>query len=158
MSKKVFFEALINVWKIKKSVGRDTGIDQAIKFALTGGLGTITNLALFFICADIANLPAVPISVGCFIIAGTQNYFIHHNWSFAENTKGTKPTIKQWALFLVSSLAGLAVNIGVMNLMLQNLSLPFKVLAQAAGILSGMVINFIATKFFVFRRSKNANQ
>ncbi|GMO51381.1 MAG: hypothetical protein Pg6C_16110 [Treponemataceae bacterium] len=48
---------------------------------------------------------------------------------------------------MASSLAGLAVNIGVLNFMLASFVLPFKVVAQGFGILCGMIINFIAAKF-----------
>jgi putative flippase GtrA len=39
-----------------------------------------------------------------------------------------------------------------MNTMLKNIVLPYKVIAQACGILSGMIINFIMARFIVFRR------
>jgi dolichol-phosphate mannosyltransferase len=155
MSRKVFLEALINVWKIKKDFRMDTGLYQAIKFALTGGLGTVTNLLIFFLCADIANLPATAVSVGCFIVAGTQNYIINHKWSFAKNTGGTNPSIKKWAVFLCSSVIGLIVNISVMNIILKNIVVPYKVIAQAAGIFSGLGVNFIMSKFVVFKKKEN---
>jgi dolichol-phosphate mannosyltransferase len=84
MSKKIFLEALINIWKIKKAVGVETGLDQFAKFAMTGALGTITNLLIFFLCADIVKLSEIPVSVFCFLIAATQNYVINHKWSFKE--------------------------------------------------------------------------
>jgi dolichol-phosphate mannosyltransferase len=49
ISKKIFFEAFLNVWKIKFTVGKYTTFTQFVKFALTGGIGTITNLILFFL-------------------------------------------------------------------------------------------------------------
>jgi len=129
-------------------------LGQRPQSAVTGGLGTVTNLALFFLCADIAGLPAQPVSVGCFVAAGTQNYLLHHKWSFAEVTAGEKPSLKKWLLFLCSSLFGLAINLAVMSGMLRTFILPYKVIAQACGILAGMVVNFAASKLFVFR-SKN---
>jgi dolichol-phosphate mannosyltransferase len=47
MSKEIFLEALLNIWKIKRDVGKNTAPDQFFKFAVTGGLGTITNLVIF---------------------------------------------------------------------------------------------------------------
>jgi putative flippase GtrA len=152
MSKKIFFEALLAVWKIKKDVGRDTGIDQAIKFAVTGGLGTITNLLIFFLCADKAGLPEIPVSIVCFIIAGTQNYIINHKWSFSTKSDKHPLRIKQWLGFLCASLLGLAVNIAVMTLVIVHWTLPYKFIAQACGIAAGMVINFTLSKLFVWRR------
>ncbi|GMO48693.1 MAG: hypothetical protein Pg6C_11320 [Treponemataceae bacterium] len=154
MSKGIFFEALVNVWKIKRSVGKNTAAGQFAKFAVTGGLGTITNLAIFFLCADKAGLPEIPVSVGCFIIAGTQNYIINHKWSFAEKSGKTKPAIKQWAMFLCASLLGLAVNVAVMAFVVASFSLPYKFIAQAAGIAAGMGINFTLSKLFVFKGVK----
>jgi putative flippase GtrA len=160
MSKKIFFEALLTVWKIKRYAGKDSGVYQFIKFALTGGLGAITNLFIFFLCADKAGMPEIPVSIVCFLIAGTQNYIINHKWSFAGKTASsaeTKPaplSIKQWLGFLCASLLGLAVNIAVMTLVIAHWTPPYKFIAQAIGIVAGMVINFFASKYFVFKRIK----
>ncbi|MDR0472088.1 MAG: glycosyltransferase family 2 protein [Treponema sp.] len=153
MSKKILFEALIKIWKIKKSVG-DTAIDQFIKFGMTGGLGTITNLLLFFTFADKISLPEIPISIVCFIIAGTQNYIINHKWTFLTNTVNSRLSVKKWLAFLSGSLVGLIVNIVVMQLMIINLDLPFKFIAQACGIAAGMLINFFFSKFIVFKNKR----
>jgi dolichol-phosphate mannosyltransferase len=154
MSASYFVKALADVWRIKFACTKNKTLLQMLKFAVTGGLGTLTNLALFFLFADIAKLNATAVSAGCFIIAGAQNYMLHHKWSFAENTGGTKPSFRKWLVFMASSLLGLAVNIGVLNFILASFVLPFKVIAQGCGILSGMIINFIAAKFIVFRRRK----
>jgi putative flippase GtrA len=145
-----FVKALLDVWHIKFFCIKNDTTKQMIKFALTGGLGTVTNLVLFFLGSDIAKLPEIPVSIDCFVIAGTQNYYLHHRWSFAKNTEGVKPSPRKWLTFLLSSLLGLGVNIVVMNTMLQKIVLPYKVIAQACGILAGMVINFILAKFIVF--------
>jgi putative flippase GtrA len=154
MSASYFVKAFADVWRIKFACVKNKTLKQMLKFAVTGGLGTLTNLALFFLFADIAQLNATPISVGCFIIAGAQNYMLHHKWSFAENTGGIKPSFRKWLMFMTSSLAGLAVNIGVLNFILASFALPFKVIAQGFGILSGMIVNFIAAKCIVFRIRK----
>jgi putative flippase GtrA len=142
LSKKILFEALINVWKIKKASGRETGLDQLIKFSITGGLGTVTNLAVFFLCADILNLPEIPVSIGCFLIAVTQNYIINHKWSFSANMQGSALSFKRFFLFLSGSLIGLTVNIIVMKSMIMYFNLPYKFIAQACGIAAGMIFNF----------------
>ena len=151
ISNNTLIEALFIVWKIKKNVGIDTGIDQFIKFAITGGLGTITNLLIFFLCVDIAGLPPVPISVLCFFVAGVQNYIINHKWSFKQNNPTEPLSLKKWFLFMCGAVLGLLVNISVMRFMLSRFVLPWKTIAQAFGILSGLVINFIVSKLVVFR-------
>jgi len=133
-------------------------IYEFIKFGVTGGLGTITNLLIFFLLVDLGKLPEILISIGCFIAAGTQNYFLNHLWSFREYTGNTPVSVKRWAMFLFGSLAGLGVNILVMKLVIMNFVLPWKFIAQACGIAAGMVINFIISKFVVFRRLNNAGE
>ena len=130
-------------------------IKEFVKFGITGGLGTITNLLIFFLLADLLNFPEVPVSVFCFIVAGTQNYFLNHLWSFREETGKTPVSVKKWASFLFGSLVGLALNILVMKLILVNFELPWKFIAQACGIAAGMVINFIISKWIIFKRVKN---
>jgi putative flippase GtrA len=152
MSRKIFFEALINIWKIKLTAGRNTALVQFIKFSVTGALGAITNLIIFFVCADKAGLPEIPVSVGCFLIAGTQNYCINHRWSFARDGTKTAPSFKRWLMFLCASLLGLGVNITVMTQLLAHWTLPYKFIAQAFGIAAGMAVNFTLSKLFVWRR------
>jgi putative flippase GtrA len=150
MSKKIFFEALLTVWKIKR---HDTAA-QFFKFAVTGGLGTITNLLFFFVFVDISGLPEIPVSIGCFLIAGTQNYIVNHRWAFAGKMIEIPLSIKQWVLFLFASFLGLAVNIMTMKLIILHFSLSYKVIAQACGIAVGLGVNFPFSKNIAFKNKK----
>jgi putative flippase GtrA len=154
MSKKIFAEALMNIWKIKKSAGADTGIDQFFKFAVTGGLGTVTNLALFFGGADKLKFPEIPVSIFCFFIAATQNYAVNHKWTFRKNTVKEALSLKKWGQFIRVSLLGLGVNIILMEVILRHFVLPGKYIAQACGIAAGMIVNFSLSKFVVFKNQK----
>jgi putative flippase GtrA len=133
-------------------------IFEFIKFGITGGLGTITNLLIFFLLADLLKLPVIPVSIFCFVIAGTQNYFLNHLWSFREYTGKTPVSVIKWLSFLSGSLLGLGINIGVMYTIVSNFTLPWKFIAQACGIAAGMVFNFLISKFIIFRRKENAEQ
>jgi putative flippase GtrA len=129
----------------------DTDFDQFIKFCLTGALGIVTNLPIFFLCVDIFMLPEIPVSIFCFFIGASQNYIINHQWSFRRNTAHESPSIKKWAQFITGSLCGLVVNIVVMEIVLMNFALPFKFIAQAFGIAAGAVVNFLMAKMVVFK-------
>jgi len=152
MSKKIFFEALFNIWKIRNS--DKPALAEFFKFAVTGGLGTVTNLVIFFLLSDLLGFYEIPVSIGCFLIAATQNYFINHFWSFRKTTKSAAPSFKKWALFICASLAGLALNLLVMKAVLAFWNPPYKVIAQGTGILAGMAVNFAFSKIFVFGGKK----
>jgi putative flippase GtrA len=158
MSSSFLLKALADVWKIKNITPPNTHkkncfIKEFIKFGITGGLGTITNLLIFFLLVDLSKLPEIPVSILCFIVAGTQNYFLNHLWSFREYTAKTPVSVKKWIAFLSGSLLGLGINIGVMYTIIVNFTLPWKFIAQACGIAAGMVFNFIISKFIIFRRT-----
>ena len=155
MSKKIFLEAFINIWKIKKNTKSENAVDQFIKFSITGGLGTVTNLIIFFLCADLAGLHEIPVSIGCFLIAVTQNYLLNHTWSFRRKLYAEPLSIKKWAMFTCGSLLGLVINISVMRFILMHFTLPWKFIAQACGIAAGMIVNFIISKYIIFYRRKN---
>jgi dolichol-phosphate mannosyltransferase len=163
MSGSFLLKALGDVWKIKKNTDFGNGyapfvhkkhrlISEFFKFGITGGLGSVTNLAIFFFLVDRAGLPEIPISILCFIIAGTQNYFLNHYWSFREQTENTNVSVKRWFFFLCTALLGLGINILVMYTIITNFTLPYKTIAQACGIGVGMICNFLTAKFIVFRK------
>jgi dolichol-phosphate mannosyltransferase len=99
-----FVKALVDVWHIKLMF-LNNSIKQFIKFGITGGIGTITNLILFFLFADRIGLPEIPVSIGCFSVAGTQNYIINHKWSFANAIVASKLSIRKWTFFYVYHLS-----------------------------------------------------
>jgi len=156
MSGSYFIKALLDVPRIKLMCLNNT-LKQLIKFAITGGLGTITNLIIFFLLVDKLHLPEAPVMVFCFLVAGTQNYIINHKWSFARIMRDTALSIKKWFEFLCGALAGLAVNMAVTILISHNFNLPYKVIAQACGILAGMFVNFTVSKLVVFKKQKKGD-
>ncbi len=125
-----------------------------VKFGIVGGLGTITNLLIFFIFVDILNFIPEVISIIAFIIAATQNYFLNHLWTFKELTKDEKVSFISWSKFILTSLIGLTINIIVLTLIIHFINPPYKVIGQFFGILSGMAFNFLGSKFFVFKTKK----
>jgi putative flippase GtrA len=131
---------------------------EFLKFGITGGLGTITNLTIFFISVDLFGFSPVLMSIVCFVIAGTQNYFINQNWAFRGDAVCIRFSFIKWLKFLSGSLIGLLINILVMKFILAHFELLFKFIAQGCGIASGMMINFIISKYFIFRRKKDPQE
>lgn len=127
---------------------------KVFRFGITGGLGTITNLVLFFIFADKLNFPDILVNVCCFFIAASQNYIINHLWTFREQTS-TGLSVKLWGKFILSSLAGYICNLIVYLIISRAFTWQFKVIPQAIGILCGMCINFIFSNFFVFKKTND---
>ncbi|MEO0294172.1 MAG: GtrA family protein [candidate division WOR-3 bacterium] len=122
------------------------------KFAFVGFLGTITNLSIFFIFVDIFNLWPNVFAVLAFLVAGTQNYILHHKWTFKKIMEEETLSLLSWLKFNLTTLIGLAINLLVLNLILYLFHPPYKVIAQGCGVIFGTVFNYLGSKHFVFRK------
>ncbi|MBN2532525.1 MAG: GtrA family protein [Spirochaetales bacterium] len=128
------------------------------KFALVGFGGMLTNLAIFYIFVDILKLWENAIAVIAFLIAGTQNYILHHLWTFRESTAGKKLSILSWVKFNLAASAGLGISLIVMNLILYFFSVPLKVIAQGCGVFAGTIVNYLASKYFIFNKKETEDK
>jgi putative flippase GtrA len=135
--------------------GLPPGMRQLVRFAIAGGLGTVTNLGLFFVLVDLGDLPPLFGMLLGFGVAASQNYVLNELWTFATGSGGGLSR-RRYAKFLVASLAGLAVNAVVLFALLAAFDFPFAVIPQAAGIAAGMLFNFAASRWFIFRRGDDA--
>ncbi len=125
------------------------------KFAFVGFLGTITNLSIFYIFVDILGLWANVFAVIGFLIAGAQNYTLHHKWTFKKVMGGERLSVRGWIKFNMTTLVGLAANLLVLNLILHFFNVPYKVIAQGCGVAFGTVFNYLGSKHFVFKKTDN---
>ena len=121
---------------------------------MVGGLGTITNLTIFFLLVDILNFVPVPITVGAFIITVIQNYLLNHYWTFSDVTKKNSANLNGLIKFLFLAVIGLSINIMVLTTILSVFNPQFKVIAQAFGIAGGTLFNFIGAKYWIFYEQK----
>lgn len=125
---------------------------QALRFAATGGLGTVTNLVVFYFLVDVGGLAPLLGAVACFAVAVSQNYVLNELWTFAT-ASGAGLSLRRYLKFVAASLLGLAVSASVLWGLLQLYPFPLAVIPQAIGIATGMVVNFTVSRLIVFRRS-----
>jgi putative flippase GtrA len=135
-----------------------------IKFAIVGGAGTITNLAIFFFFADFLNFYPLFVSVLSFCVSVTQNYLFNAAWTFSDTTGRKRFSLRgvrfgrRYFLFVSSSLIGLGVNVAILYTLSRFFSFPLKTIPQAIGILCGMVANFTLAKTVVFKEKSTFHQ
>jgi putative flippase GtrA len=93
-----------------------------------------------------------------FLLAGIQNYILHHKWTFRETTCGENISFYGWIKFNLTTLVGLGINLIVLNIILYFFTVPYKVIAQFCGVGSGTVLNYLGSKYFVFTKKKVINE
>ena len=121
------------------------------RFLIVGFLGTITNLSIFFIFVDLLKYQANLISIFTFFISSFQNYILNHHWTFFEKTKFFNKSINAYIKYFIVALSSLILNLIVLNIVLNFFDLSYKVFAQALGIATGTIINFVGSKNWVFK-------
>tara|TARA_Y100000590_G_scaffold152262_1_gene174840 strand:- start:540 stop:917 length:378 start_codon:yes stop_codon:yes gene_type:complete len=121
------------------------------KFLAVGLLGTITNLTLFYIFVDIMMFPALQISIITFLIASLQNYILNHFWTFTKDMGANSPKISNYFRFLLVATIGLFINLLILWWFIETFDPAIKVVAQAFGIAGGTMINFLGSKYWVFK-------
>lgn len=132
-------------------------LKKLLKFGITGGLGTITNLILFFILSDLAHLNPSFVSFLCFLLCASQNYCLNHIWTFKTENEGRPLSFKLYIRFLLGSLFAFFVNLLTLNMLLHFFEWKYTVIPQGIGILAGMVLNFLFSNFFVFKKDNKDN-
>ena len=94
-------------------------------------------------------------------IAGTINYlsflamfnifFVYHFWTFKKKIDENPPQIANYFRFLSVSLIGLTINLLILWWYINTFDPSIKVVAQAIGIAGGTTINFLGSKYWVFK-------
>ena len=124
------------------------------KFLTVGLLGTLTNLILFYIFVDRWDFSALPVSTIIFLISSIQNYYLNHIWTFSDRTVNQPVGLSSYVKYLFIALAGLGINLFLLWGILFLFTPPLKVMAQAFGIAGGTIINFMGSKYWIFRKNE----
>ena len=145
------------------------------RFALVGGLGFIVDLSIYALLSLI--MPPLYARAIAFWCSVTSNWYLNRHFTFATNItdeSNEADKLKQWSLFVITSLIAFVPNMGIYYLMMQlgqedNLQtlLPIYLLpsfvevsllitlwpyfALVPGIFVGMLVNFIGSKYWVFK-------
>ena len=122
-------------------------VRRLARYAVTGGAAAATDLGAFALLCP-AVLP-VPAAAACaFTLAALLNYTLTSHFVFRHPLG-----LKRFGLFLMVSLAGLTVNVGVTIAGAWALDLP-AVAAKAGGIAAAFLINFWLNSLIVFRAAR----
>jgi putative flippase GtrA len=120
------------------------------KFLVVGLLGTVTNLAVFFVIVDLRKWNPTFGAIVAFAVSVAQNYVLNHTWTFAHRVRGAPVSLRGYMRFLLVALTALGLNLIVLWSVLAVFDPPWKVVAQAAGIMAGTAVNYVGSKFWVF--------
>lgn len=123
---------------------------QPLQFALVGSSGAVVDLATFSLLwlvwpTDIARAIAI-------WVAMTWNFWLNRRltFSYARN----RPLFRQYIFFCLSCLLGAVINWSTFSVLYHSSKFysEWPVPAAIVGILAGTVVNFLMSKYMVFKR------
>ena len=133
-------------YRIGAAARRPASWIQLLKFGLVGGVGYLINLVVFAVLAGVLDVHHVVAAIGAFCVAVTNNFVLNRYWTFEP---GQGPAHFQAARFFAVSLASLALNIAVLELLISN-HWTGELVAQAIAVAVAMPFNFLGNKLWTF--------
>ncbi len=131
-------------------------LSQALQFAAVGVSGLAVNLLVLTLAMRLSATHAKAVAAGIAVSIVT-NFLLNRRFTFTAGGRAGS-AIRQFALFVVTSMIGALVNFAVTLRVARAAPTRPLQLAACAGVLAGMSFNFLANRYIVFRANKNAEQ
>lgn len=131
---------------------------KVVRFGAVGVVNTLIDFAVLNLLLALFGVtggwPLVLCNAVAFLGASLNSYFLNKRWTFAQ--KGSA-SLRQYAVFLVLAVGGLAINSVVLYLLVTGISRPSWVsptlwvnVAKAAATVASLVWNYLACRYVVF--------
>jgi putative flippase GtrA len=133
-------------YRIGAAARRPASWKQLLKFGLVGCSGYLINLAVFALLIDGAGAHHIGAAIAAFCVALSNNFLWNRHWTF-ESSEG-HPGF-QAARFLAVSVAALAINLAVLEILISTGSMG-GLTAQAIAVAVAMPFNFLGNKLWTF--------
>ncbi len=119
---------------------------QLFKFGLVGGSGYLINLGVFALFTGPLGVHHILAAVAAFVVAVSSNFWWNRHWTFAAHGGAVH---FQAARFFAVSIAGLAINLAVLQALVASGSVG-DLAAQAIAVAVAMPFNFICNRLWTF--------
>lgn len=90
------------------------------------------------------------------MVAVTGNYCLNAKWTFGNASSPTRLGVRQFASYVAANALGLGMNLAVLTATLKVAGHAYHIVGQLLGIACGMVFNFLAAKYVVFKAKQSA--
>lgn len=139
-----FVKKVMRLLHMKVDKKTENLLIQIFKFIIVGGIATLIDFILLFVFKEIVHLQVIISNTLSFCISLIYNYIASVKWVFDVNRE--KDPKKNFLIFLIFSIIGLAINDFIMYLLINKLSTFISKIIATAIV---MVFNFITRKMFL---------
>jgi putative flippase GtrA len=136
-------------WRRSATPDRLAMTAQFIRFGTVGLAGLVVDTATVYGLRHPLGLYGA--GLVAYVFAATGNWVLNRIWTFRG--LGSGPAHRQWAMFMVTNLAGFVLNRGTYAILVTFVAAAAAqpVIATAAGSVAGMFVNFSLARRLVFR-------
>jgi dolichol-phosphate mannosyltransferase len=127
---------------------------SALQFAAVGVSGVFVNLAVISLLMPLGLRNQVVLAAGIAVSMVT-NFLLNRRFTFAYSRGG--PIVKQFFHFVLASAAGAAINLVISSSISSRWPGLSIQVAAICGIASGMIFNYLANQFIVFRHKMHGH-
>lgn len=134
--------------RVATALGARANQAQIVRFMTVGASGYVVNLVVFSLAFGLGGLNHFVASAIAFGVAVTNNFTWNRLWTFRATATDGRPG-EQAPRFLAVSVAGLAVNLAALGLMVDVAGLP-EIPSQALAVALALPVNFLGNRLWTF--------
>ena len=122
-------------------------------YVIFGVLTTLVNIAVYYLCAVISDIPTVPSTVIAWVAAVLFAYITNRKWVFESKVTGSRAVLIEMGLFFLFRLATGVLDVLIMYITVDVLGLNEMVMKILSNIIV-IILNYIFSKLIVFRKKR----
>ena len=124
-----------------------------MRYLVFGALSTVINIAVFAICAKIANLSTAISNTIAWIVAVLFAYVTNKIYVFNAKTVRLKDLVIEMFSFFCARIATLIIETACLWLVIDKLGLN-EILMKIISNIIVIILNFVFSKIFIFKKDK----
>lgn len=127
--------------------------NEAIRYIFFGGLTTLVNYAVYFLCRAVLPVETVTIpNAIAWVVSVLFAYGTNRRWVFFSEVRGFLPRCREMASFFGSRLFSGVLDMAVMWLTVDLLHWNDVVMKLLSNIILVIAANYLLSKFWIFRK------
>lgn len=130
-----------------------TKYEELILYVFFGGLTTLVNIVVYWLCADVLRIYYLISNAFAWIFAVLFAYVTNRTWVFKSKKNGALAIIKEFALFVSGRILSGLGDMLIMFVCVSVLTLPGLVAKIAANVFV-VIFNYVFSKLIIFRKNK----
>ena len=126
---------------------------EVILYVIFGGLTTLINIVVYWICRNLIKLQVVPSDIIAWILSVIFAYVTNKIWVFESRSTKVAVLIREIGEFFAARLFSLGFDVLFLYVTVEKLSwpdLPMKIVANVIVI----IMNYLFSKLLIFRKNK----